>query len=83
MCANQSSRTARPAPRILSQECMRLPNTNLIHKHAEVATKNWALRWTNGGHHRSQHRRKNAQNPSNARAWSGKTRAANRLADGD
>ncbi len=45
---------------------MRLPNPHLLHKHREVATKNRALRSTDGGHHRSQHRRKNAQNPSNA-----------------
>ena len=65
---NQSSTTARHAHRIISTEWLelRLQSPNLLHKYAEVGTKNWALRWTDGGHHRSQHRRKNAQNPSNA-----------------
>jgi hypothetical protein len=63
---NQSSTTARYAHRIISTEWLGLQSPNLLHKYAEVATKNWALRWTDGGHHRSQHRRKNAQNPSNA-----------------
>ena len=64
MCANQSSRTARPAHRIFSRECMRLPIPNLIHKHPEVATKNWALSRTDGGHRRNQNRRTDARNRS-------------------
>ena len=65
-CGNQSNRTARPSPRIVSQECMRLPNSNLLHNHPEVAIKNWALRWTDGGHRRNQNRRMNGRNHSNA-----------------
>jgi hypothetical protein len=38
----------------------------MFHKHAEVATKNWALRWTDGGHHWNQNRRTIAQNCLNA-----------------
>ena len=60
---NQSGTTARPAHRIISTE---LQSPNLLHKYAEVATKNWALRWTDGGHHRNQNRRPNARNPSHA-----------------
>ena len=63
---NQSSTLARPAYRIISTEWLGLQSPNLLHKYAEVATKNWALRWTDGGHHRSQHRRPNARNPSHA-----------------
>jgi hypothetical protein len=63
---NQSSTTARPAYRIISTEWLGLQSPNLMHKHAEVAIKNWALRWTDGGHHRNQDRRQNARNPSHA-----------------
>ena len=63
---NQSRTTARPAYRIISTEWLGLQSLNLLHKHAEVATKNWALRWTDGGHHRNQNRRPNAWNPSHA-----------------
>ena len=41
---NQSSLTARPAYRIISTEWLGLQSLNLLHKHAEVATKNWAPR---------------------------------------
>jgi hypothetical protein len=41
-----------------------------MHKHAEVATKNWALRWTDAGHPWRQNRRMTAQICSNALlAW--------------
>jgi hypothetical protein len=40
----QSSTTARPAHRIISTDWLGLQSPNLLHKHAEVATKNWALR---------------------------------------
>ncbi len=60
------SRTARPAHRIFSRECMRLPNPHLLHNHRDVATKNWLLSRTDGGHHRNQNRRKKAQNPSHS-----------------
>ena len=63
---NQSSTTARPAYRIISTEWLGLQSLNLLHKHAEVATKNWALRWTHGGHHRNQNRLLNAKNPPHA-----------------
>jgi hypothetical protein len=59
---NHSSTTARPAHRIISTEWLGLQIPNLLHKHAEVATKNWALRWTDGGHHRNQNRRTIVQN---------------------
>ncbi len=62
MCANHSSRTARHAPQFFSRECMRLPIPNLIHNHPEVAIKNWALRLTDGGHHRRHNRRMTVQN---------------------
>ena len=65
-CPSQSGTTARPAHRIISTEWLGLQSPNLLHKYAEVATKTWALRWTDGGHHRNQNRRKNAQNPSNS-----------------
>jgi hypothetical protein len=32
-----------------------------MHKHAEVAIKNWALSWTDAGHRRRQNRRMTAQ----------------------
>jgi hypothetical protein len=83
-CANQSSPTARPAHRILSREWLGLLNPNLMHKYAEVAIKNWALRWTDAGHHRRQNRWMTAQIRSNALlAWqiSG-ARAEDRLANG-
>ena len=63
---NQSSTTARHAHRIISTEWLGLQSPNLLHKHAEVAIKNWALRWTDGGHHRNQDRCQNARNPSHA-----------------
>ena len=82
--ANQSSPTARPAHRILSREWLGLLNPNLMHKHAEVAIKNWALRCTNAGHRRRQNRRMTAQIRSNALlAWEKNgARAEDRLANG-
>jgi hypothetical protein len=62
---NLSSQTARRAPQMFYLECMRLPNPNLIHNHSEVATKNWALSRTDGGHHRNQNRRTIARNRLN------------------
>ena len=61
---NQSSTTARPAYRIICTEWLGLQSLHLLHNHRGVAIKNWALSWTDGGHHRSQHRRKSAQNRS-------------------
>ncbi len=43
-----------------------------MNKHAEVATKNLALSWTDAGHRRRQNRRMTAQIRSNALlAWHG------------
>jgi hypothetical protein len=56
-CGIQSRPTARPAPRLISREWLGLPNPNMIHNHPKVAIKIWALRWTDGGHRRSQNRR--------------------------
>jgi hypothetical protein len=63
-CGNQSSPTALSAPRMISREWLGLPNPNLMHNHPEAAIKNWALRWTDGGHHRRQNRRMKARNRS-------------------
>ncbi len=84
MSANQSSLTAHPAHRILSREWLGLLNPNLMHKHAEVAIKNWALRWTDVGHRRGQNRRMTPQIRSNALlVWQkGSARAEDRLANG-
>ncbi len=69
-CANQSSLTASPAHRILTQEWMGLLNPSPMHIHPEVAIKNWALRWTDAGHPRRQNSRMTAQIRSNALlAW--------------
>ena len=65
-CGIQSRPTARPAPRMISREWLGLPNPNLMHNHPEVAIKNWALRWTDGGHRRRQNRRMTARITANA-----------------
>ncbi len=44
---------------------MGLKSPNLLHEHAEVATKNWALSWTDAGHRRRQNCRMTAQIRSN------------------
>jgi hypothetical protein len=44
----------------------RISMLKLLHKHAEVATKNWALRWIDGGHRLLQNHRMNGRNHSNA-----------------
>ncbi len=86
---NQSSTTARPAYRITSTGWLGLQSPNLLHKHAEVATKNWALRWTDGGHHRNQKFGPESSSKCSESVacivgnWSGTKRAADRLADGD
>jgi hypothetical protein len=65
-CGNQSSPTALSAPRMISREWLGLPSPNLMHNHSEVAIKNWALRWTDGGHRRLQNRRIKARNRCDA-----------------
>ncbi len=61
-----------------------LLNPKLMHKHAEVAIKNWALRWADAGHCRRQNRRMTTQIRSNALlAWQkSSARAEDRLAHG-
>ncbi len=56
-CGIQSRPTARPAPRMIAREWLGLLNPNMMHNHPEVAIKNWALHWTDGGHRRRQNRR--------------------------
>jgi hypothetical protein len=83
-CPNQSNTTARPAHRIVSTEWLGLQSPNQLYKHAEVATKNWPLFWTDGGHRRRQNRRMNGQNHSKQYCQSsGAARAAAWLAGGD
>ena len=55
-----------------------------MQKYAEVAIKNWALRWTDASHRRPQNRRMTAQIRSNALlAWQkSSARAEDRLANG-
>ncbi len=72
-CGIQSLPIARPAPRLIFREWLGLPNP-------EVAIKNWALCWTDGGHHRRQNRLMTAQNRSLASlALSDAARAEDRL----
>ncbi len=65
-CGNQSCPTARRPPRIVSLEWLGPNRQNLMHNHPEVAIKNWALRWTDGGHHWRQNSRMTARNRTNA-----------------
>ena len=76
--------TAHPAPRLISREWLELPNPNMMYNHPEVAIKNWALRWTDGGHSHRQNRRMTTLNrplASLALSVAARARAEDRLAN--